>query len=363
MLKDYGWPSFWQVAVGVQEQKPATFGGEGRRSLLCATTFRRGQKCSAGLNRYLLRIVRRSAIGEDHLTYEAAYHAFQKLREQSGQVMARIVGRDDDRNWCSHDLYLLPKLSAKGKFVAVGFEAERAVLALKGADCAQFLQDMVSNDVSGGGLVYTALLTPQGKYLFDFFVFERDGVWFIDVAAARGAALTQRLGMYKLRADVTIEASDLRVFQLWESELGDLDPRGEALGRRYYAQEAPEMGRGPDWDALRVEHLVPETDIELIADDSYILECGFERLAGVDFKKGCYVGQEVTARMKHKTELRKGLARVSIAGQVEPGAPIMAGEREVGVLHTVSGGFGIAYLRFDRAKGEMRAGEAVVQLI
>jgi len=111
-----------------------------------------------------------------------------------------------------------------------------------------------------------------------------------------------------------------------------------------------------------VAHIVPETGIELIADDSYILESGFERLNGVDFKKGCYVGQEVTARMKHKTELRKGLAKVQIEGDASAGSVLSADGKDAGVLHSVSGSEGIAYLRFDRAKGEMIAGEAKVRL-
>jgi folate-binding protein YgfZ len=135
------------------------------------------------------------------------------------------------------------------------------------------------------------------------------------------------------------------------------DPRDPALGWRAYGEAA---GADPviDWNAIRVERLVPETGIELLPDESYILEHGFERLHGVDFRKGCYVGQEVTARMKHKTDLRKGLARVRIEGEAEPGAEITAGGKPVGQLGTRSGGRALAYLRYDRAEGEMRAGPA-----
>jgi folate-binding protein YgfZ len=115
-----------------------------------------------------------------------------------------------------------------------------------------------------------------------------------------------------------------------------------------------------DWDVIRVAACIPETGIELIPDDSYILEAGFDRLSGVDHRKGCYVGQEVTARMKHKTELRKGLVPVGVEGAAPVGTPVLAGDREVGVLYTQAGGQGIAYLRFDRAGGEMRAGDAKV---
>jgi hypothetical protein len=107
--------------------------------------------------------------------------------------------------------------------------------------------------------------------------------------------------------------------------------------------------------------VIPESGIELIPDESYLLEMGFERLHGVDFRKGCYVGQEVTARMKHKTELRKGLARVGIAGTVLVGTEIMTDDgKPVGNLFTQSGGAALAYLRFDRAQGPMTAGGAAV---
>ena len=110
-------------------------------------------------------------------------------------------------------------------------------------------------------------------------------------------------------------------------------------------------------------HLIPESGIELIPEETYILEAGFERLNGVDFRKGCYVGQEVTARMKHKTELRKGLARVAVNGPAETGTQITSGEKEVGLLLTRSGDQAIAYLRFDRTGETMQAGASIVRLI
>ena len=135
------------------------------------------------------------------------------------------------------------------------------------------------------------------------------------------------------------------------------DPRHPALGWRGYDGQA---GEAIDWDAIRVDHCVPETGVELIPDQSYILECGFECLNGVDFRKGCYVGQEVTARMKHKTTLRKGLATVVVDGATPAGTEITAAGRSAGMLYTQSGGRGIAYLRFDRASAEMQAGTAKV---
>ncbi len=238
----------------------------------------------------------------------------------------------------------------------------RQILAVTGADREDFLQGLVTNDVAKleNGLVYTALLSPQGKYLADFFLVPGDDAILIDVAGALAPALLKRLTMYRLRADVAIEPVEMEVSR----GLGPApqqafpDPRAPALGWRAYDLGGTE--EHTDWDALRVAHMVPEAGAELTPDDSYILEMNFEQLNGVDFKKGCYVGQEVTARMKHKTELRKGLARVTIDGTAIPGTPIMANGKPVGTLHTVAGPQGLAYLRFDRAKGCMQAGQATI---
>jgi folate-binding protein YgfZ len=165
--------------------------------------------------------------------------------------------------------------------------------------------------------------------------------------------------MYRLRADVQIAPTALQVSRgLGAPPEGALpDPRHPGLGWRAYGAAG-----GPvvtDWDALRVDLMVPEYPADLVPDDSYILEMGFERLNGVNFRKGCYVGQEVTARMKHKTELRKGLARLSIDGTAPPGTPVTLPDgREAGRLGTVAGGRALAHMRFDRMEGELRAGEA-----
>lgn len=241
----------------------------------------------------------------------------------------------------------------------------RSVLQVTGTDRVKFLQGLVTNDIrrAEGGIIHTALLTPQGKYLADFFVIGRADDLLIDAPADQAAALAKRLSMYRLRADVQIGGTDLIVSRgTGPAPDGALpDPRHPALGWRLYGDT--DLSDATDWDALRVAHLVPESGIEL-TPDSYILEQGFERLHGVDFRKGCYVGQEVTARMKHKTELRKGLVQVAITGEAAPGTPILMEDgREAGVLHTRAGDRAIAWLRFDRATGPMKAGEAVVTLL
>lgn len=238
----------------------------------------------------------------------------------------------------------------------------RRILRLTGPDTVEFLQGLVTNDVGklSQGLVYAAMLTPQGKYMADFFLVPDDDAVLLDVAEELGDMLSQRLGMYKLRADVAIEAIDLHLHR----GLGDVppdgfaDPRHTNLGWRAY-RDTPQTQDDVDWEALRVAHLVPETGVELTAD-TFILEVGFERLAGVDFRKGCYVGQEVTARMKHKTSLRKGLAKVAVSGTAPVGTALLADGKPAGTLLTQSGGQGIAYLRFDRASGPMQAEDATV---
>lgn len=243
---------------------------------------------------------------------------------------------------------------------------DRILWSLTGKDALTYLQGLVSNDVrpleKGPGIVWAALLTPQGKYLADFFVVRRaEGDLLIDIATPLAEATLRRLNMYRLRADVQIAPSALAVTRgLGEPPDGALpDPRHPALGWRFYG--APLAASAVDWDAIRVEHVVPESGIELVPDDSYILEAGFERLHGVDFRKGCYVGQEVTARMKHKTELKKGLVRVRVAGAAPVGTPILTEDgRPVGTLYTQSGGFGLAHLRLDRAEGILMAGPARV---
>ncbi len=237
---------------------------------------------------------------------------------------------------------------------------DRAVIGVAGKDALPFLQGLVSNDLrwleQGPGIVWAALLTPQGKYLVDFFVVAAGERLLIDVKDSFAPGLVKRLTMYRLRADVTLGPLALPVSRGLGAQPEDAlaDPRHPALGWRLYGG-APGGDPAVDWDAIRVAHVIPETGIELIPDESYILENGFERLHGVDFRKGCYVGQEVTARMKHKTELRKGLVQVTVEGAAEPGAEITAEGKPVGTLFTRSGDRALAYLRFDRAGNDMEA--------
>lgn len=239
---------------------------------------------------------------------------------------------------------------------------DRQIYSISGPDRIDFLQGLITNDARrlSQGPVYAALLSPQGKYLADFLLIPRGDEVLLDIAAPLAEATVRRLSMYKLRADVAIAPTALKLRRGTgpAPEGAVADPRHPALGWRLYGPD--EGDDGTDWDALRVAHCIPESGAEL-TPDTYILEAGFERLNGVDFRKGCYVGQEVTARMKHKTELKKGLTRVTLEGAADAGTPILTADgRPAGTLHTRSGDAGIAYLRFDRAEGELYAGTARV---
>jgi len=222
----------------------------------------------------------------------------------------------------------------------------------------------VTNDVDklSDTPIYAALLSAPGKYLFDFFLAADGDAILLDVAATRAPALAQRLSMYRLRADVQIEADDRPVWRgIGAAPVSAfLDPRADAMGWRLYGEALVEPLPEDYFEALRMEHAIPEP--ELIENDTYILEAGFERLNGVDFRKGCYVGQEITARMKHKTKLKKGLRRVDVQGDTAFGAAITSGGKPAGTLFTVVNGQGLAHLRFDRAQGEMQAGDAKLRL-
>ncbi len=238
----------------------------------------------------------------------------------------------------------------------------RSLLRLSGADRQSFLQNLITNDVSKAqqGLVYAALLTPQGKFIADFFLHDDGDTYLIDVAASHAGVLAQRLTMDRLRADVAIEETSEGVFMGTGAPPPRAlpDPRHPDMGWRLYG--AAGGSDETDWDALRVAHVIPETGIEL-TPDTYILEAGFERLNGIDFRKGCYVGQEIAARMKHKTELKKGLVQVAIDGSAPVGSEITTNGKTAGTLYTQSGGRALAHLRFDRATGEMAAGDAVLR--
>jgi folate-binding protein YgfZ len=239
-------------------------------------------------------------------------------------------------------------------------EQQRGIIQITGSDRLSFLQNLITNETSAMGLHYAALLNPQGKYIADFFVLVRQNDILVDVAKVLQSALASRLTMYRLRADVKIEMieCDVSCGLGLIPETAFMDPRSTALGWRMYGTTSSDF---IDWQALRVEHIIPETGIEL-GPDKFLLEMDFERLNGINFQKGCYVGQEIVARMKHKTVLRKGLKKIKILGSATPGSPILANGKPAGVIYTQHNGRALAYLRFDRVTSQMTAEDAIINL-
>ena len=249
---------------------------------------------------------------------------------------------------------------------------DRAVVALAGQEAKSFLQGLITNDVqelAPGKAIYAALLTPQGKILFDFFVAEaRDGLR-IDCQAAAREALLKRLTMYRLRAKIEIAPrDDLCVLAAWDGpeDLPGLvfdDSRLPALGRRAIAEKSmATTGFSPaaDYLAHRLSLGVPQ-GADFGTDQIFALDAGLEELNGVSFTKGCYIGQELTARMKHRGTARKRVLVVEstdAAPLPEADTPLLAGGREVGTLVSVYGARGFALVRLDRLA---EAGGAAVE--
>lgn len=219
----------------------------------------------------------------------------------------------------------------------------RTLIALTGTDRVAFLQNLVTNDIqttASNGLTYAALLTPQGKFIADFFVATQSDALLLDVATSHAPTLAQRLNLYRLRSQVEITQSPLKVAL---GAGGYADPRHPDLPHRIYG-DTDHMADPLD---LRLRHIIPETGIEL-TPDTYILEAGFERLNGVSFTKGCYIGQEIVARMKHKTTLKKGLTRLRINGTAPIGTAITVGGKPAGTLYSHNASHALAHMRFDR---------------
>ena len=239
---------------------------------------------------------------------------------------------------------------------------KRTVLEISGEDRFKFLQAIITNDINllEKGPIYSALLTPQGKYFTDFFLIPYEGRILLDILEDACEELKNKLLLYRLRAKVEIIKTDLKVSLGLSNKPKEAfsDPRHPALGWRSYGPE--DIAQEVDWTQVRVSYCIPETNIELVRDQTYILEAGFERLNGVDFKKGCYIGQEITARMHHKTDLKKGLITVQIDGEAEVGTEILANGQNAGTLYSQSKGRGIAFLRLNKILPEMSAGNATI---
>jgi len=248
---------------------------------------------------------------------------------------------------------------------------DRGVVRVSGADAATFLQGLLTNDVENqpsGEARYAGLLTPQGKILFDMIVVrlpaDGEAAFLIDCAAAQAADLARRLGFYKLRAKVAIadESAERGIVAFWgeapEARADAVlyaDPRDPRLGWRAILPRAAALAFGTEhagaYEALRIDVVAPKGGVDFPYGDAFPHDANFDLLNGVDFGKGCYVGQEVVSRMKHRGTGRKRVARVTLAGDAPPpGTPVLDGELSVGSLGSSSGREALVLLRLDRVE-------------
>lgn len=240
----------------------------------------------------------------------------------------------------------------------------RAVIALDGPDWRPFLQGLLTQDVEGqepGTLRFGGLLTPQGRLLYDLFIMAGNEGCLLDVAASQRDALIQRLSLYRLRAKVTITPSPLTVSALWDegplrvSEGFQPDPRLIALGRRGYGVQAPDGAiqvTEADYQTHRLSLGVPDPAQDAPTDTTYPIEANFDLLGGIDFKKGCFVGQETTSRMKRRGTIKTRMMPIRFDGAVPAfGAEILKGDLRAGTVLTGQEGRAMASVRLDRLDG------------
>ena len=243
---------------------------------------------------------------------------------------------------------------------------DRAVLELAGEDRLAFLQGLVSNDVTQPGLVWSALLTPQGKWVADFFTLQDGERLLLDVEAGQAAAITQRLMRFRLRSRVAMRLMEGWVVQAgWGDAMphGHPDPRLAAAGWRHLSdQPVPADATPEDYDAHRLALGLPDGSRDMEAEHSVLLEAGFDELHGVSWSKGCYMGQELTARTRYRGLLKRRLVPVAVDGPTPPrGTPVLSGGAEVGEMRSGRDGLGLALLRLDALDGRaLRCGEAAL---
>lgn len=263
------------------------------------------------------------------------------------------------------------------------FLPDRSVIKVAGEDARNFLNGLITTDVDklkpGLGR-FGALLTPQGKIIVDFLITEapagHGGGFLIDCPKALADGLATKLKFYKLRAKVTVEnlSDDLGVLAAWDGQLAaqpDLafaDPRNELLGTRILIPEdlkqklsdliGAELVDAADYEAHRIALGVPRGGLDFLYSDAFPHETNMDRLAGVDFDKGCYVGQEVVSRMQHRGTARTRSVKVLLEdSSPEAGVSVMAGDKSVGTMGSSAQGKGIALVRIDRVADALDAGQ------
>ncbi len=272
------------------------------------------------------------------------------------------------------------------------FLPDRGVIKVAGEDARNFLNGLITTDLDrlkpGLGR-FGALLTPQGKIIVDFLITEapagHGGGFLIDCPKPLADGLATKLKFYKLRAKVTVDNLDLGVLAAWDGQpaaqpdLAFADPRNAELGTRILIPEdlkqklsdliGADLVDAADYEAHRIAHGVPRGGLDFMYGDAFPHETNMDRLAGVDFDKGCYVGQEVVSRMQHRGTARTRSVKVLLEDAApEAGASIMAGDKSVGTMGSSAKGKGIALVRIDRvadaldARRQLSAGGLALQL-
>jgi len=251
---------------------------------------------------------------------------------------------------------------------------KRGLVCVSGPDAATLLDGLLTHNVAGAGpvaCVYTAMLTPQGKFLFELFILAPEtGTYWIDVSDP--VSFAKRLSLYRLRSKVTIEdkSEAYVVGAVWHAEAlpaGTIcyaDPRYPDLPQRFIAPrvELPSEAENAfgDYEQARLSLGVPDLAADLLVEKDFILEGLMDEMGGVDFHKGCYVGQEMTSRMKRRTTVKTKLCRVRFDGAAPAfETPILADGWEVGRMRTGTSGQGLALIRFDRAQKALSEGQAL----
>jgi folate-binding protein YgfZ len=253
---------------------------------------------------------------------------------------------------------------------------DRGAIRVSGEEAPHFLHNLITSsveDLALGAAAYAGLLTPQGKIIADFFVLRTPDGYLLDVPAARLDELKKRLTLYRLRAKVTIAAEDLVVAAIWGGPGGDglsafADPRLPALGQRAFIPKSEAAARlqaeglevkpEEDFHAHRIALGVPEGGRDFAFEDAFPHEADMDQLGGVDFRKGCYIGQEVVSRTQHRATARTRVLPVKLSASASTGTEITAGEKTIGTLGSVSGTRALATVRIDRADDALAAGHA-----
>lgn len=244
----------------------------------------------------------------------------------------------------------------------------RALVAVSGPDRANFLQGLITQNVlslAPGSGAFGALLTPQGKFLFDLFIYNDESRFLLDVEAARRDAFVQKLSLHRLRAKVEVGAVDDPVSVAWGETSSPPagarafpDPRLASLGLRLYGDFDQTTADEADWDAHRLGLGVPDPARDCIPDKTFPIEANFDLLNGIDFHKGCFIGQETTSRMKRRGRIKTRMVPIVFEGPPPDfGTEVLAGDLRAGEVLSGIDGRAMALLRLDRLEaGALSAG-------